>query len=280
MRIRKTVKRSLKGFSIFFLFLFFLGCLPKQEAVFAPVANVESPVSEKDNSNEHILYGYPSTDCTILSREGYTVCHDNAKKVADWVSYHLTDEYLIKNADRSNDFRPDTDLPVGGRSELKDYRGSGYDRGHLAPARDMARSEKTMSESFLLSNMAPQVGVGFNRGIWRVLEGKVREWTEEKKNLYIITGPICYDADKTVGSNKVAVPTYFYKIAIHCCDNGNLPIDTIAFKMPNQNLNGRYLFEFITTIDEIESLTGLDFMHELDDETENILEADKSEMWQ
>lgn len=270
-----------KIFLSFLFSAFFLsGCLLKQEVPLAPVVNAESPVSEKDDSNEHILYGYPSTDCTILSREGYAVCHDNAKKVADWVSYHLTDEYLIKNADRSNDFRPDPDLPVGERSELKDYRGSGYDRGHLAPARDMARSERTMSESFLLSNMAPQVGVGFNRGIWKLLEEKVREWTEEKKSLYIITGPIYNDNEySTIGSNKVAVPSHFYKVIVSCCENTEVPIDSIAFIFPNEKTSNDKLPEFITSIDEIEHLTGLDFLNNLDDEIENTIEAKKTEMW-
>lgn len=211
----------------------------------------------------------------MLYREGYVACHDNNKKVADWVSYHLTESHLVKNIDRTDDFRPDPDLPCGQRSELADYADSGYDRGHLAPAGDMTRSRRVMSESFLLSNMAPQVGVGFNRGIWKKLEEDVREWAREKKNLYVITGPI-YESDcGTIGHSRVAVPTYFYKIVVSC---GN-EIDAIAFILPNEkNPDGR-LPEFITTIDEIERLTGLDFLSGLEDCIEGRIEAKKAEMW-
>lgn len=228
---------------------------------------------------EHVLYGYPSDDCIILNREGYTLCHDNQKKVADWVSYHLTDAYLVKNAERSDDFRADPDLPVGQRSELEDYAGSGYDRGHLAPAGDMTRSQKVMSESFLLSNMAPQVGVGFNRDIWKSLEEKVRGWVKEKKNIYVITGPI-YSSDDydTIGQNKVAVPSSFYKIIIFGVGSGK-DIDAIAFILPNKKNSSSDLPKFITSIDEIEKETGLDFLHDLDDVTENSLEAKIVEMW-
>ena len=237
---------------------------------------------ETDSSlqnTEHILFGYPSTDGILLYRQGYALCHDNEKKVADWVSYHLVDDYLVKNAGRTDDFRPDPELPEGERSELKDYRGSGYDRGHLAPAGDMTRSEEIMSESFLLSNMAPQVGIGFNRGIWRQLESKVREWAEDRRNLYVITGPIYAEEDyETIGPNNVAVPTHFYKIVVACTETFE-DLDAIAFVLPNEKISSSPLEGFITTIDEVEDSTGLDFMHELDNTIENDLESLEAEMW-
>lgn len=247
------------------------GCLANKKTDFSP--------RERGTVSEHVLFGYPGTEGTILNREGYVLCHNNKKKVADWASYHLTSEYLIKRTDRTDDFRPDLDLPEGQRSELEDYRGSGYDRGHLVPARDMARSRKTMSESFLLSNMAPQIGHGFNRGIWRVLEEKVRNWTQEKRNVYVITGPV-YEGDyATIGPDEVAVPPYFYKIVVSCCAEEGAPLDAIAFILPNKSNPDDMFPEFITTIDEIEKKTGLDFLHELNDRVEDKLEARKAEMW-
>ncbi len=91
---------------------------------------------------------------------------------------------------RTEDFRVDHDLSQGSRSKLKDYKGSGFDRGHLAPAGAMKWDDRAMSESFLLSNMAPQVGSSFNRHIWKSLEGKVRKWTKKKGELYVVTGPV------------------------------------------------------------------------------------------
>lgn len=247
------------------------GCLPKEEA------GSSSP--ERDESTEHILFGCPGTDGTMLYRKGYVLAHDNDKKVAIWVSYHLKDTYLVRNTGRTDDFRPDPDLPEGQRSELVDYRRSGYDRGHLAPAGDMTRSEEIMSESFLLSNMAPQVGVGFNRGIWRELESMVRDWARDRRNLYVITGPIYADEEyETIGPNNVAVPTHFYKIVVSCTESYE-DLDAIAFILPNERTSSSLLETFITTIDNVEDLTSLDFMHELDDTIENDLESMEAEMW-
>ena len=242
-------------------------------------AAISAHVKRADN-NEHILFGYPGHEKIILYRRGYVLGYDPDKKVADWVSYHSTDAYCVKNTKRKNDFRPDPDLAPGQRAELEDYRGSGYDRGHLAPAADMARDPQTMSESFLLSNMVPQVGVGFNRGIWKKLEEDVREWVRQKKNIYVFTGPIYADSNyKTIGPDRVAVPTHFYKVVVSCTEAGE-NLDAIAFILPNQKEPDNMLPQFITSIREIEKRTGLDFMHDLDDETENKLETKTAKMWQ
>lgn len=200
-----TEKKHLRDFISVLFFVFFLsGCATLQHPTTIPFS--------AQRYSEHILYGYPGTDGTLLYRKGYMLDHDNNKKVASWVSYHLADVYLVKNVPRSDDFRPDPDLPKDQRSELSDYKNSGYDRGHLAPAEDMRRDKQTESESFYLSNMAPQIGAGFNRGIWKQLETKVRKWAKQRKNIYVMAGPIYEKSGyKTIGKNKVAVPTHFYK---------------------------------------------------------------------
>src|SRR4030042_53848 len=88
-------------------------------------------------------------------REGYVLAQDARLKIPVWVQYILKPENLTGNIERTDDFRPDNSIPNGARSELSDYSGSGFDRGHMAPAGDMTRSTKVMSESFLLSNMVP-----------------------------------------------------------------------------------------------------------------------------
>ena len=231
-------------------------------------------------TSEHILYGYPSTTGTILVRKGYVLNHDNNKKVALWVSYHLTDKYLAPKVPRSNDFRPDPDLPKGPRSELKDYKKSGYDLGHLAPAEDMRRDAQTESETFLLSNMSPQVGLGFNRRIWKNLEAKVRLWAKKRHNIYVMTGPIYANKNyQTIGPDKVAVPTSFYKIVVSCNTKGG-SLDAIAFIMPNKDLGATPIKNYISTIDEVEKETGLNFLSGLPELIEKKLEAKKATMWQ
>ena len=208
-------------------------------------------------------------------REGYVLAHDARLKIALWVQYRIAREDLNGAAERSNDFRPDTSIPSGARSELSDYRGSGFDRGHMAPAADMNRSENVMSESFVLSNMAPQVGAGFNRGIWRSLESAVRGWVQQRGTLTVITGPI-FDVDnsrvtyRVIGNNNVAVPTGFYKIVVDINDPDNIAV--LAFILPNERSLDLDLEEFLVSVDAIESRTGLDFLSALDDETEERVE--------
>lgn len=143
------------------------------------------------------------------------LAQDARLKIPLWVQYELTREELDGPAERTDDFRADHSIPHGARAELGDYRGSGLDRGHLAPAGDMRRSLRVMSDSFLLSNISPQVGVGFNQAVWAELEDAVRGWVRQRGELTVITGPIFAVRNDTVsyrviGENHVAVPTHFY----------------------------------------------------------------------
>ena len=201
---------------------------------------------------------------------GFAESYNADRKVADWVVYHLTREKVgSSGAERSEDFRPDPELAPDSRAELSDYRGKGFDRGHLAPAGDMQWSEQAMSESFLLSNMAPQVGVGFNRGIWKNLEEKVRDWARSRGELYIMTGPI-YIGDRidTIGTHRVAVPTHFYKVVFD-----PVRVEAITFIMPNMKLQSSDLPRYITSVDAVEFMTDLDFLSELEDTVEAVVEG-------
>jgi endonuclease G len=135
----------------------------------------------------------------------------------------------------------------------------------MMPAADAKRSEKAMSETFLLSNMAPQVGIGFNRGIWEELESKVRRWTEERGELYVYVGPIfAFKNIKTIGPDHVAVPSHFFKVVF---DPNKM--ESIAFVFPNVRLERGIIPYYIVSRDYIEQLTGLDFLAPLDDDVEN-----------
>ncbi len=225
-------------------------------------------------NNENVMFGYPSTE-HILERQAYVISHDDNKKVATWVSYHLTAEYLKVNAIRSNKFKADPDIPKGNRAELVDYKGSGYDRGHIAPSADMLRSQSINDESFLLSNMAPQTAL-FNRGIWKNLESLVRDWARIRESIWIISGPIFNEGFQTIGPNKVGVPQRFFKIVIsgEDCD-----FDAIAFIFSNEK-GENPLEDYIISIDDIESETGLDFLDVLEDTLEENIESSPAEgLW-
>ena len=94
---------------------------------------------------------------------GFTLEYDESTEQAFWVAYELTRSEVARTVRRTDDFRPDPNISTGS-AILSDYKGSGYDRGHLAPAGDMKFSRQTMIESFYMSNMSPQLPA-FNRGI-------------------------------------------------------------------------------------------------------------------
>jgi len=228
-------------------------------------------------TNEHLYWGLPSIDGQVIIREGYALLHDGNKKIPLWVSYHLTKQDLTGTTGRTDNFRPDPQIPSNNQAKLSDYYKSGYDRGHLAPAGDMKRSRKVMSESFFLSNMCPQEA-GLNRGKWRILEEKTRDFTLTKGESWIITGPVFMDIDGDgnkdclgkIGSGKVWVPTHYYKIII--AKNGD--IKAISFLMPNRKPAGD-IEDYQVPVDSIEKLTGLDFLNKLPDDIENKIEAHK-----
>jgi len=148
---------------------------------------------------------------SIYSYRGFDLAYNEAYEQAAWVVYVLTrNEITTGNIPRTDEFRVDTVIRTGS-SNPDDYRGSGYDRGHLAPAGDMKWDPLSMDESFLMSNISPQLP-SFNRGIWRKLEARVREWALEKDSLFVVTGPVLHRIDTTIGPNEVGVPSHYFKV--------------------------------------------------------------------
>lgn len=209
-----------------------------------------------------------TTQEAIIERPYYTLRYSEAHEQAIWVAYRLSADSLNQEKfKRKDDFRKDPRVRTGS-AELSDYKGSGYDRGHLAPAADFSYDEFALSQTFYMSNMSPQAA-SFNRGIWKKLEDQVRNWTSESPELYIVTGPILNKEFNTIGSNEVAIPEYYYKIVL---DIQKPEIKAIAFLMKNEK-SSEPLTSFVVSIDSIEELSGLDFFPSMPDDLENTLEA-------
>lgn len=226
---------------------------------------IEIPVCSKNGSHE------------IHQYTGFSLCYREEYEQAEWVAYEMNTERLVKAADRSDNFRTDPAISTGSATPA-DYRGSGYDRGHLAPAADMAFSPEAMKESFYMSNMSPQVP-GFNRGVWKNLEAAVRDWTAEFGTLYVISGPVLEKAEYPgIGSQNVAVPEYYYKVVFAPETDSGEPA-MIGFILPNEKATAGYT-DFAVPVDTVEQRTGLDFFALLDDRLENPLEtACNPEIW-
>ncbi len=129
---------------------------------------------------------------TTVCHLGYITGHNDSDKTPDWVIEHLTPKIVDGKATRENqDFKPDPSVPDDASAQPADYNKSGFDKGHNAPAADFQGDQDFLDDTFFFSNAVPQVGIGFNRSIWRSLETLVRNLvTGQRPELYVITGPI------------------------------------------------------------------------------------------
>jgi len=207
----------------------------------------------------------PSVQGEVIKHTYYTLDYNEEAEQPNWVFYALYPALINGTQDRTDDFRPDPAVSTGSAS-LADYKGSGYDRGHLCPAADMKLNQTCMSETFFLSNMSPQVA-GFNRGIWSTVEAQVREWALVYDTLYVATGPIFSDNIGAIGSDEVAVPGYYYKV-IYSKKRGDMTALVLANASSSETLD-----HFVVSVDQVEELTGIDFFPELPDDIENSLES-------
>ena len=207
-------------------------------------------------------------DSEIVRHEGYSLLYSENDEQAFWVAYLLTREETEGLEKRSGSFKADPEIGTGS-ARLSDYKGSGYDRGHLAPAADLKYSKQAMNDSFYLSNMSPQKP-SFNRGIWKKLEKWVRKRAAENETLCIVTGPLLTDGPySTIGEERLSIPKYFYKVIL---DFTGEEKKAIGFILPNEKSDGP-LSDFAVTVDRVETVTGIDFFPLLDDGVEKALES-------
>jgi endonuclease G, mitochondrial len=236
--------------------------------IYIIVKNYSSPESPTEKSPELVLKindaseAYPKGNPhdTILRYTGFTLSYNEKYEEPAWVIYILTKSKVRGGSEvRTENFRPDKNI-TSGSATLKDYTGSGFDRGHMAPAADMKWSAKAMSESFLLSNMSPQEKE-FNRGIWGKLEAKVRDWAVQNDSILVITGPVLKGIRKYIGKDSVGVPSYYFKVV---ADISYPTYKVISFVLPNKGSN-RDLMDYTVTVDSVEKITGLRFFPEITD---------------
>ncbi|DBA02549.1 TPA: hypothetical protein N0F65_011021 [Lagenidium giganteum] len=220
--------------------------------------------------HEALRYGYPSTT-NVHVRTGYVVSYDYRTRNAAWVLEYLTKDSLrvVDDTDRTKaQFREDVLTPEPFRVHPNTYLKSGYDKGHLAPARDMTTSQKAMNESFLMTNISPQVGVGFNRSYWSRFEGFIRHLAHQYDGVYVITGPLWLPNKKRSGEYEVsypvigtppdaiAVPTHFFKVVLGRKRDGTFA--KAGFILPNKAIpEKKELKDFIASVDVIEKYSGL-----------------------
>jgi endonuclease G len=217
-------------------------------------------------------HGYaPKVRDVLVRNTHYCIDFNPEHKQPNWVYYILTSAHITGTTPRSSTFNECRQGAVSSAS-LKDYKGSGYDRGHLCPAADMKISKEAMTATFQMWNMSPQ-NPSFNRGRWADLEAKMRKYIADGADtVFIVTGPVFINNKGSIGDGKVTVPGFFYKV-VYSPERGGA-----GFLMPNEKLKAP-LQSWQVSIDLIEALTGIDFFPQLPTEREDKIEA-QVEWWE
>jgi len=226
---------------------------------------------EDKNNAEPEIDGFnylpTSTTNSIVQHKYYTLSYHEKYEQSEWVAYKLKKDHISFVVIDRPYFIQDDKVRTGS-ADWRNFKNSGYTKGHLLPAADRKFNVQAYNETFLTSNVSPQI-YDFNAGVWLRLEEKTRYWAQKYDELYVITGGILTNDLATIGYEAIAVPKYFYKILL---DYSEPEIKAIAFIMPHEESN-KALFEFVVSIDEIEALTGIDFFPALPDDLENSLES-------
>lgn len=242
--------------TLLFIFLVFANFLAYSQKP-VNLENVEIPAKINDRTERVIVH------------HGYTVSYNADWKIPNWVAYELTDVEVAGEEPRAKKFVPDPMVPKYESATTDDYKNSGWDRGHMAPAADMKWHPQAMKESFYLSNVCPQ-NHNLNGGVWKDLEEQVRDLAAQKGSIYVVCGPIVSDDYQTIGANKVVVPSAFFKVLLQEKDG---KIYTIGFVY--ENVAGRRpMSTYAMTVDEVEELTGIDFFPSLPDKIEKRVESE------
>lgn len=246
-------------------------------------------------------HGYPFPAEPKVAARAWHACHRAYSSYFDpvthtplWSAELLDGAGLGAEETRTNDFRPDPDIPrdIQARSQ-RDFAHSGYDQGHLSPAGDFrAYAPEVMSESFYYSNIVPQ-DADNNRHAWQKLEIFTRQWAQARGKVYVVTGPI-YSEGKTLGllgASQLAIPTHLFKVVF---DYDRM--ESLAFVLPNKPISPggsdplsargatlkqweQELSKYIVSVRDIEAWSGLRFDPALPQAQRDALHAAKSAMW-
>ena len=212
------------------------------------------------NLKRETRYGLPEADQILYNRHyvlGYSYYFRQAKWALEIIDPDTTD------VERADNFRSDYRIPEKFRADKEVYENSGFDRGHLVASANQLETQLQNSETFLLSNMCPQVH-DFNNGIWKRLEKAIRKLDSDEKvfETYVISGPIFYfdqevimmgDEDEDI-SVTLPIPHAFFKTVLTERNTGT--INMWSFIIPNEKSDGK-LEDFLVETSKVEKISGL-----------------------
>lgn len=232
-----------------------------------------------NNCGSNAPLGLPTLSYDVVKKSAlicnfkYTTQFNTQSKTPIWVA-HVLKKSDFQNAnytERTNDFREDKNLKQYS-PKPSDYTRSGFDRGHLAPAADFSYSEKAMSESFIMTNIAPQ-NPQLNRGMWADLEKSTRGLLKYKdiNDIYVVTGTLYYKNTSLGEFNGIQIPTHFYKVIIEP-QHGY----SAAYLIPNDGSAVNHFSQYLIKIRDLEKVAKIDFNPQLSSESANEMEVGKN----
>lgn len=244
---------------------------PLETAFITTPASLAGALEQLDSLRKQASFVWPVArrpeELQLVQHTAFSLGYSEEHEQAAWVGYLLSRQHAENRYKRRNNFKADP-LVRSGSARRQDYRQSGFDRGHLAPAADLDFSRQALGESFYMSNISPQ-HPSFNRGGWKALEEMMRQWALEEDSLWVVSGPVLQQGLKKIGINQVSIPAYFYKIIL---DSRQAELKIISFLLPNKKID-KELRYWVVPVDSVEALSGLDFFPQLPDALEDSLES-------
>ncbi|KAL7874706.1 hypothetical protein SRHO_G00056760 [Serrasalmus rhombeus] len=260
--------------------------------LYLPEQQRDDSGAERESPAQSLIkrYGLPLTGAETRSYTNHILSYDQGRRTPKWVAEHLSNEKLLGRADRRHcKFKPDPGVPELFTAHNEDYLGSGWSRGHMAPAADNKFSQQSMVETFYLSNIVPQ-NYENNAGFWNRLEMYCRELTERFSDVWVISGPLTLpqvgeDGKKTVsyqliGKDDVAVPTHLYKVILAQKDPSAKVLALGAFVVPNAPIGfDHHLRKYQVRLTELERISGLTFFPKVETQSlKNLCTVDSCEL--
>ena len=215
-------------------------------------------------------------DIRTIDRGDFLIGWSDSLRHPVWCAYHVPAAAKYEAGKRPN-FTRDRAVPLAPSSA--NYDRSGYDRGHMVPNYAIATrfGPDVQKETFLMSNIAPQ-SPALNRGVWREIEHSIADlWTARWGEIWVIVGAVPSASGETISSTGIDVPEKYYQVVV--AQEG---LDIRAFAvLYDQNVAWReWPVKGLVTIDELEELTGLDFLPDLPSFIQTPLEAElPSRLW-
>jgi endonuclease G len=228
-----------------------------------------NPSSANTDSNNHAHY--------LIKRSVFAMDYDDHEAEPNWVAWDLTADD-IGPAKRTPTFHADSELPATFHHITSaDYKGSGFDRGHMCPSADRTDNAQDNDAVFTMANIIPQAADN-NQGVWEHLEADCRDWARQGNELLIICGPAGFSGDHI---GPVAVPSHTWKIVVVVPNSAGSVLSristatrVIAVNIPNKaGVRHDPWSKYLVSVNDLEKLTGLKFFTALAPEIAAVLKA-------